>query len=390
MDGSIRSNVLECFDSEICRPRWFERMFVTVADMVAEQDYFREKLRRHNVFLHGWGVVCGLEVKAAATDEEPWRVEICPGYALTPQGDEVNVHESVFLDLARCGPGAITDPCDPRVVHCGQSTRGDRLFICIKYAECLAAPVRAMSAGCACEEEACEYSRICETFQLECLEECPPSHQPPSGPSLCELIDGRQLPPCPPCIDDPCVVLAEVTLPPSPRSEVIGRHIDNFSCRRILVSTAVLQEALIRCCCEEGQADLALNFNIDNIEPDPSSTSAEPLRHVVSITVTNNGPDPAVNVTLTSELSVQGTVIENIDPGDTWDTVQGPPPPSSTATLVAEIGTLQPQETTTESFEYTAMIGVAQGATGANTIEVSSDTPDPNTANNTVVFQIFS
>ena len=32
----------------------------------AEQDYYREKMRRHNRYLHGWGVVCGCSVEAVA------------------------------------------------------------------------------------------------------------------------------------------------------------------------------------------------------------------------------------------------------------------------------------------------------------------------------------
>ena len=47
------------------RVHYFPRQLLTVADMTTDQNYFLEKLRRHNRFLHGWGVVCGLEVIAA-------------------------------------------------------------------------------------------------------------------------------------------------------------------------------------------------------------------------------------------------------------------------------------------------------------------------------------
>ena len=50
--------------------------------MIAEQEYFRQKLRRHNRFMHGWGVVCGLAVEPAPTRESPWRVRVTDGYAL--------------------------------------------------------------------------------------------------------------------------------------------------------------------------------------------------------------------------------------------------------------------------------------------------------------------
>jgi hypothetical protein len=109
-----------------------------------------------------------------------------------------------------------------------------------------------MPAGCACEEEACEYSRIRDSFQIECLVELPPSHQPkPSDPLLCDLINGKRLPQCPPCPAEPWVVLAKVTLPESLSIDITDSKIDNITFRRQIYSTALLQEQLIACCCRE-------------------------------------------------------------------------------------------------------------------------------------------
>jgi hypothetical protein len=151
--------------------------------------------------------------------------------------------------LARCGPGAITDPCAPDQLHKPASAIGGTTFIAIKYAECLSRPVRSIPAGCACEDEACEYSRVRDSFQIECLDALPPSHEPTPGPSLCELIELKQLPVCPPCPAEPWVVLAHITLPASPSDRIADNHIDNFGFRRQVFSTAVLQEQLIDCCC---------------------------------------------------------------------------------------------------------------------------------------------
>jgi hypothetical protein len=108
-----------------------------------------------------------------------------------------------------------------------------------------------MPAGCACEEEACEYSRIRDSFQIECLTELPPSHEPqPGSPNLCDFIEGKLLPRCPPCPSDPWVVLAHVTLPESPAGNIADSNIDNFV-RRQVFSIAILQEQLIACCCDE-------------------------------------------------------------------------------------------------------------------------------------------
>jgi hypothetical protein len=113
------------------RVRYFPRQLLTAEDLTEDQEYFKEKLRRHNWYLHGWGTVCGLEVIAAPTGDIPWRVSITPGYALGPWGDEIYVGEPVQIDLARCGPGAVTDPCEPDLLHTSGS--GSRPYIVSVY-----------------------------------------------------------------------------------------------------------------------------------------------------------------------------------------------------------------------------------------------------------------
>src|SRR6266536_515018 len=182
------SQVLECGQSSCAtleRVNWFPRQLVADVDLRTDRDYFLQKLRRHNRFLHGWGVVCGLDVTAAATDASPWLVEIGSGYALGPYGDDIYVAEPVLFDLAKCGPDAVSDPCAPDTVHGVGGLTGE-VYIAIKYAECLARPVRALPSGCGCEEEDCEYSRIRDSFQISCLKDLPP--QPGVAVSLCEAV----------------------------------------------------------------------------------------------------------------------------------------------------------------------------------------------------------
>jgi hypothetical protein len=45
------------------RNRYFTGKFMAARDFQAEQDYFLSRHRLHNRLLHGWGIVCGLEVK---------------------------------------------------------------------------------------------------------------------------------------------------------------------------------------------------------------------------------------------------------------------------------------------------------------------------------------
>lgn len=66
------------------RNRFFSGKLLTAEDLELEQEYFREKLKRHNRYLHGFGVVFGLEVSKSGRD-----VAISPGLAIDCQGNEI-------------------------------------------------------------------------------------------------------------------------------------------------------------------------------------------------------------------------------------------------------------------------------------------------------------
>ena len=46
----------------LCRPRFFAGQLLTEEDLNRLDHYIVEKNKLHNRYLHGWGVVCGLEV----------------------------------------------------------------------------------------------------------------------------------------------------------------------------------------------------------------------------------------------------------------------------------------------------------------------------------------
>ncbi len=77
------------------RPSFFTGKLLSVEDLQREQDYVRERLRRHNRFGPGWGVVAGLEV---SLDEGP-TVVVEPGLAIDCAGNELVVEEEVGLPL---------------------------------------------------------------------------------------------------------------------------------------------------------------------------------------------------------------------------------------------------------------------------------------------------
>jgi hypothetical protein len=66
------------------RVNYFSGKLLTAEDLRAEQEYVRERSRRHNRYFHGWGVVCGLEVGLDQAE-----VTIAPGFAIDCQGEEL-------------------------------------------------------------------------------------------------------------------------------------------------------------------------------------------------------------------------------------------------------------------------------------------------------------
>ncbi|MFQ5571260.1 MAG: hypothetical protein ACE5G0_16405 [Rhodothermales bacterium] len=145
------------------RVRYFPRQLITPEDLTQAQDYVRNKLRRHNRLLHGWGIVCGAGVRQGNACE----VIIEQGYILGPYGDEIVIDREVTLDLCQedptCGPGV--DPwCDgPTLPRLNRQT----LYIAVRYAECLTRPVRVYANGC--DETACEYTRIRDSYIIKAL-----------------------------------------------------------------------------------------------------------------------------------------------------------------------------------------------------------------------------
>jgi hypothetical protein len=183
------------------RPRYFQGQLLTEKDFSDEQDYFREKLRRHNRLLHGWGVVCGLDVTPAAVG---CAVVVSPGYALDPCGDEILLEHEALLWLPRSGL-AVGDPLNSPGEKDGTCPDGE-CVVAIRHVEIPEQMVPALDG--AGEPDSIQPSRIRESCELCVLPTPPPGHEAGrdrrrSGvPSIC--------PPCPPDPDERWVPLAEV------------------------------------------------------------------------------------------------------------------------------------------------------------------------------------
>jgi hypothetical protein len=218
------------------RPRFFPRQLVTPDDLTLGQDYFRDRLRRMNRYLHGWGVVCGARVEAS---QQPWRVVVHPGYLLGPQGDEIVIERDVCFDLrTRCVSGMGSDACDDIAIDPLRpdrtvSTRdpGAPLFVAVRYRQVAARPVRVQPVGCGCDDTGCEFSRWQDGYELCVLDACPESHAEP--PSHEQFLKPGSIPDCPACTTDPWLVLAKVVVDTQGRVS----ELDNCACRRQLRTT---------------------------------------------------------------------------------------------------------------------------------------------------------
>jgi hypothetical protein len=223
------------------RTRFFARQLVGPDDLTQDQLYFREKARRHNRMLHGWGVVCGARVRQGDGDCD---VVIEPGYVLGPYGDEVLIDREVVVDVCKEDlDGNAVSPCgdvDPWCADIRVDRRsGQPLYLAVRYAECESRPVRIVATGCGCDETECQYSRTRDSYAIKVLTSLPSTYTTPmvqpdpsiavqcSGGGECGRVCGD-------CPAEPWVILADITL----QGDQSNPTIDCYSHRRYVASFA--------------------------------------------------------------------------------------------------------------------------------------------------------
>jgi hypothetical protein len=190
------------------RPRYYARQLVTPDDMTLEQDYFRARLRRHNRYLHGWGVVCGAEVVEA---NKPWKVIVKAGYVLGPYGDEIFIETDQCVDVRkRCVTVDTPDDEECIEAHPAPAQGDDEIqWLAIRYVEKKTRLVKVPLGGCGCEDSSCEHTRFQDYYEICVIDHCPDSHQNPPGPPFFGGQQNRpEAPACPECQDEPWVVLS--------------------------------------------------------------------------------------------------------------------------------------------------------------------------------------
>lgn len=180
--------VAGAFPGGLSRPRYFDGMVLSQADLMREQGYWGMKRRLTNRAL-GQGVVWGLSLTWNAKSRS---FELCPGYGLSCCGDDLvvecaqTVRETDLIDpcspewkqlLARHAGACEKDPAPERLIEA---------CLMLEYVECPEDPRRGYEDPCAPAAHLCQYGAVRETTRLRLV---PPP--PPAGPGPIERFCAR-------------------------------------------------------------------------------------------------------------------------------------------------------------------------------------------------------
>ena len=231
----------------LLRPRFFERQSLQAADLALAIDYARERLRRHNRYLHGWGAVCGALVTKSA---DPWQVLVSEGFVVTPLGDEVAIPAGVPpFDIRAAASACLglelpcADPEDPAPTG-GVEIR--HVYLAVYAEDTDVCPQPAVPERCQPPGGRYDFSRTREGYRFALLCALPPSHQHQvSCATLESIVCGSAMAPCPAPLaaGDDGVVLAAIAV-----NDAGIVDVDNTRARRRLFSESLLQ-AYLRCHC---------------------------------------------------------------------------------------------------------------------------------------------
>ena len=161
---------IECKQGKFKRLNPYNGMLLSDEDFLQEQKYFREKMKLHNR-LHGYGVVCGLEL--LPNDPADFHIIVKLGMALDYNGNEIIVCQDQKIDLEQ----KITELFHVSSTDCSQlraDSGAKSLYIGIKYCEFEADPEAVYATNCD-QEKRCEFSRVLEGF---CVKEFTPDKFP--------------------------------------------------------------------------------------------------------------------------------------------------------------------------------------------------------------------
>ncbi len=127
------------------RNRYFTGKYMSARDFTDEQAYFLNRERFRTRLLHGWGIVCGLEVRRHPDPDcaALGFVVIYPGYAIDCHGRELIVPEAVSVNLRELVRYDTCEPGDP-------GAEGKAFLLGLRYGEVLVedVPLLVEEGGC--------------------------------------------------------------------------------------------------------------------------------------------------------------------------------------------------------------------------------------------------
>jgi hypothetical protein len=138
-------------------------MLLGVADFDALAANPRGKLRLHNAWLHGEGVVWGYPVSVDSASRE---LRIGPGLALDAVGHELYLSALSCLDLGAWFDTTSASSAGLTVAHNSDGSVTFDGYVVVRFAACLAQPVPAMASPCDGSASDVAYSRVNETVEL--------------------------------------------------------------------------------------------------------------------------------------------------------------------------------------------------------------------------------
>ncbi len=179
-DTNTKTCQAPCVDCDIepfTRNYYFTGKLLVERDFRQEQEYYVDKFRHHDQTLHGWGVVCGLKVKAHQNPQCRNRfVCIEPGTAIDCCGHEILVHDENCID--------ITQLAAIKALVAKKDTNQHTLQICIRYRECPTEQIPVLYDDCGCNETQCAPNRVLESYDIDVIVDPTDKPESPTTPSL--------------------------------------------------------------------------------------------------------------------------------------------------------------------------------------------------------------
>lgn len=148
----------QCEFEAFVRNHYFTGKMMGAGEFETETRYHGDKMRHHNVRLHGAGVVCGLKVRQHESADCSTRyVVVEPGSALDCCGHEILVTAPEIVDVGR----------HREVLRLANDGKLHTLELCVNYRECPTDDVPVLYDDCSCDDTQCAPNRILESFAFD-------------------------------------------------------------------------------------------------------------------------------------------------------------------------------------------------------------------------------